>query len=73
MLRAVPEMVRNAASSLVAFISLSLILTISITCFLVTLPTLSLLGAFAPDAIPAAFFRRMAAGDDLVMKVKDLS
>ena len=56
MLRAVPEMVRNAASSLIAFMSLSLIFTISITCFFVTLPTLSLFGALAPDAMPAAFF-----------------
>src|SRR5688572_27635566 len=73
MLRAVPEMVRNAASSEVAFMSLSFNFTISITCFLVTLPTLSLFGALAPEAMPAAFLSRIEAGGDLVMKVNDLS
>src|SRR3954465_12734144 len=73
MLRAVPAMTRKAASSLVAFMSLSLILTISSTCFLVTLPTLSLLGSLEPAVIPAAFFNSTDAGGDLVMKVNDLS
>src|ERR1051325_3070808 len=73
MLRAVPEIVRKAASSLVAFISLNFNFTISMTCFLVTLPTLSLLGALAPEAMPAAFLSSTEAGGDLVIKVNDLS
>src|SRR5688572_4808259 len=73
MLRAVPEMVRNAASSLVAFMSLSFVFTISRTCLRVTLPTLSLFGALAPEAMPAAFLSRTDAGGDLVMNVNDLS
>src|SRR5436189_6118981 len=71
--RAVPEITRNAASSEVAFRSLDFILTMSITCARVTLPTFSLLGALDPDASPAAFFNRIEAGGDLVMKVNDLS
>ena len=73
MLRAVPATMRHAASSLLAFMSDILIFTISRTCFLVTLPTLSLFGTLEPDAIPAAFLRSADAGGDLVMNVKDLS
>src|SRR5271157_5507754 len=73
MLRAVPAMTRNAASSEVAFKSFIFILTISKTCLRLTLPTLSLFGIFEPEAMPAAFLSKMEAGGDLVIKVKDLS
>ena len=73
MLRAVPAMTRNAASSLAAFKSFDFILTMSMTCFLVTLPTLSLFGVLDPAVMPAAFLSRMDAGGYLVMKVNDLS
>ena len=42
--RAVPSMIRHAASSLEALRSFSLIFTISAICALVTLPTLSAFG-----------------------------
>src|SRR5471030_2360958 len=67
MLRAVPEMTRNAASSFVVFMSLDFILMMSRTCLRVTLPTLSLFGTFEPAVMPAAFFKRIDAGGDLVM------
>src|SRR6478736_1606013 len=73
MLRAVPAIMRRAASSLLALRSAFLILMISRICFLVTLPTLSLFGLAEPLAMPAAFFRSTDAGGDLQMKVKDLS
>src|SRR5215212_9575139 len=66
-------MIRKAASGLRAFRSLDFVLTISITCLRVTLPTLFLLGSFDPAAMLAAFFNRIAAGGLLVMKVNDLS
>src|SRR5438034_2566132 len=66
-------MMRKAASSSRAFKSLRLVLTMSITCLRVTLPTLVLLGSFEPAAMLAAFFRRTAAGGLLVMNVNDLS
>src|SRR5665213_1668235 len=73
MLRAVPEMTRNAASSEEEFMSLDFIFTMSKTCLRVTLPTLSLFGVLEPAVMPAAFFKRMDAGGDLVMNVNDLS
>src|SRR5205823_8003537 len=66
-------MIRKAASSLRAFKSFAFVLTISITCLRVTLPTLVLLGSFEPAAILGAFFNNTAAGGLLVMKVNDLS
>src|ERR1700730_1001050 len=66
-------MILKAASSLRAFRSLDLVLTMSITCLRVTLPTLVLLGSFEPAAMLAAFFNSIAAGGLLVMKVNDLS
>src|SRR5438552_16411685 len=66
-------MIRKAASSLHAFRSLAFVLTMSITCLRVTLPTFSLFGSFDPAAMFAAFFNRTAAGGLLVMKVNDLS
>jgi hypothetical protein len=49
------------------------ILTMSITCLRVTLPTFSLFGTLEPAVMPAAFLSSTDAGGDLVMKVKDLS
>src|SRR5205814_3826102 len=66
-------MMRKAASSSRALRSLRFVLTMSITCLRVTLPTLVLLGSFEPAAMLAAFFRRTAAGGLLVMNVNDLS
>src|SRR5213083_243989 len=66
-------MMRKAASSLRAFRSLAFVLTMSITCLRVTLPTFSLFGSFDPAAMFAAFFNRTAAGGLLVMKLNDLS
>src|SRR6266571_932014 len=71
--RAVPAMMRKAASSLRAFKSLAFVFTISMTCLRVTLPTFSLFGSFDPAAMFAAFFNKTAAGGLLVMKVNDLS
>src|SRR5260370_22424581 len=65
-------MMRKAASSLRAFRSLRLVLTISITCLRVTLPTFSLFGSFDPAAMLAAFFNRTAAGGLFVVKDNDL-
>jgi len=48
-------------------------LTMSMTCLRVTLPTFSLFGVLEPAVIPAAFFKRIEAGGDLVMNVNDLS
>src|SRR2546427_13114919 len=66
-------MMRKAASSLRVFRSLDFVLTMSITCLRVTLPTLVLFGSLEPAAMLAALFRRTAAGGLLVMKVNDLS
>src|SRR5580698_7653917 len=73
MLRAVPEITRNAASSDAEFMSLTFIFTISMTCLRVTLPTFSLFGILEPAVMPAAFLSSMDAGGDLVMNVNDLS
>ena len=43
------------------------------TCLRVTLPTFSLFGSLEPVVMPAAFFKRMDAGGDLVMNLNDLS
>src|SRR5467141_1483942 len=64
---------RKAASSLRAFRSLRFVLTMSMTCLRVTLPTFSLFGSFDPAAMLAAFFNKIAAGGLLVIKVNDLS
>src|SRR2546423_406081 len=66
-------MILKPASSSRQLRSLLFVLTISITCLRVTLPTFVLLGSFDPAAILAAFLRRTAAGGLLVMKVNDLS
>src|SRR5581483_2986552 len=71
--RAVPRMLLIADSTDAAFRSGIFCLAMSSTCFAVTLPTLSLLGAPAPFAIPAARLRRIEAGGVLVMKVNERS
>src|SRR3954454_4395880 len=73
MLRAVPFTLLIAASSDAAFKSGIFCLAISATCFSVALPTLSLLGAPEPLAMPAARFNRIEAGGVLVIKVNDRS
>src|SRR5712692_2715088 len=71
--RAVPSTVLIAASSDAAFRSGILVLAISSTCFLVTLPTLFLFGTPEPFCKPAAFRRRIAAGGVFVTNVKERS
>src|SRR5213078_1563389 len=66
-------MTRKPASSLREFRSFAFNFTMSMTCLRVTFPTLVLLGSLEPAAMFAAFFRRIAAGGLLVMKVNDLS
>src|SRR5437016_13797083 len=66
-------MILNPASSVRAFRSLRFVVTMSMTCLRVTLPTLVLFGSLEPAAMFAAFFKRTAAGGLLVMNVNDLS
>src|SRR5262245_50675456 len=66
-------MVLIAESRLVVFRSGSLSCAMSRTCFLVTLPTLFLLGSPEPFSMPAAFFKSTAAGGVLVTNVNDRS
>src|SRR5215475_10870519 len=73
MLRAVPFTLLIAVSSDAAFRSGIFCLAISATCFSVTFPTLSLLGAPEPLAIPAARFSSTEAGGVLVMNVNERS
>src|SRR5690606_22380153 len=79
MLRAVPAMVRAAASRSLVFMSSILTLAISSTWSQLSLPTLSLFGSFEPEpglpvvARPQAFFTRMLAGGDFITNEYDLS
>src|SRR5207244_11429351 len=73
MLRAVPITVRIADSRLVVLRSTSLILAISSTCFLVTLPTLLRFGSAEPLAMLAARLSRTEAGGVFKVKVKERS
>ena len=73
LLRAVPAMTRNAASSEVAFKSFCFIFTMSRTCLRVTLPTLFRFGSPEPFSTFAAFSSNVAAGGVLVINVNDLS
>src|SRR4249919_1884932 len=70
MLRALPAMVRTAASSEAAVRSGSFALAMDSSCARVTLPTFSVFGRLEPEAMPTAFLRRTVAGVVLVMKVK---
>src|ERR1700732_3596026 len=69
MLRAVPITVRTAESRFVVLRSTSLILAISCTCFLVTLPTLLRFGSAEPFTMPAARSSRIEAGGVFRMNV----
>jgi len=71
--RAVPRMLFIADSTDAAFKSGIFWRAISSTCLAVTLPTLSLLGAPDPLAIPAARLSRIEAGGVLVIKVNACS
>ena len=73
MLRAVPAITRQAASSLCELRSAIFAFAISRTCLRVTLPTLLRFGSALAVAMPAAFFSSALAGGDLVMNVKVLS
>ena len=61
---------RMAASTSEVFKSGILVSAISLSCALVTLPTLFLFGSPDPLGIPVVFLRRTAAGGVLVMKEK---
>src|SRR4029453_4933151 len=71
--RAEPARVRMAASTLAAFMSLSLVLAISSSLARVVLPTLLLWGGDEPFSSLTAFLIRTVAGGVLMMKVKLLS
>ena len=73
MLRAVPSMIRIAASRELAVRSGSLVWAISRTWARVTLPILSRCGTAEALAIPAARFRSTAAGGVFTTKEKDRS
>jgi hypothetical protein len=62
--RAVPSTRRIAASTVLAFRSGIFVSAISLTCALVTLPTLFLFGSPEAFSRPAAFFKRTAAGSE---------
>jgi hypothetical protein len=70
MLRAVPSIIRMAASTSLAFRSFILSSAISRTCLPVTVPTFTLFGVPEAVASPAAFLSRTAAGGVLRMKEK---
>ena len=69
MLRALPAIVRTAASMLAAVRSGSFALAISSSCLRVTLPTLTVFGVLEPDWMPTAYFSRIVAGGVFVMNV----
>jgi hypothetical protein len=73
MLRALPAIVRTAASRSAAVRSGALALAISSACARVILPTLSVLGRELPFSIFAALRISTLAGGVLRMKVKLLS
>src|SRR5450830_940779 len=73
MLRALPAMVRTAASRSAAVKSGALVLAISSACARVILPTLSVWGRGEPLSILAAFLIRIVAGGVFITKVKLLS
>src|SRR5215831_15165144 len=77
--RAVPAIVRIAASRSVVLRSGIFMVAISFSCFFEIFPTLTLLGSLDPEpgflfvARPAAFLIRIGAGGVLVMNVNDRS
>src|SRR5690606_3929539 len=72
-LRALPAMVRTAASMSAAVRSGIFVLAISSAWARVILPTLSVLALGLPLVMPAAFLIRMVAGGVFITKVKLLS
>ena len=73
MLRAVPAIVRAAASTLAAVRSADFDFAMSRTCARVTFPTLSLFGTLLPLGTPAALRSSTEAGGVFVMKVNERS
>src|SRR5215471_2576520 len=73
MLRAVPAMIRIAASIVVALRSAIFVSAIWRICSVVTLPTLSRFGVPDPLTTPAACFNKAEAGGDFVMNEKERS
>ena len=73
MLRALPAIVRTAASRSAAVRSGPLALAISSAWARVSVPTLSVCGLDEPFCTPAAFLMRTVAGGVFMMKVKLLS
>src|SRR5213592_147940 len=73
MLRAVPSMMRIAASIELVLRSTSLVCAMSLTCCRVTFPILSLWGTADAFAMPAARLRSTAAGGVFTMNVNDRS
>src|SRR5207245_11009608 len=71
--RALPAIVRTAASRSAAVRSGILAFAISSAWARVIFPTLSVCGVLLPDSIPAAFLMRTVAGGVLMMKLKLLS
>ena len=67
--RAVPAIIRIAASSSAALRSFILILAILRSWSSVTLPTFSRLGTGEPDSRPSSFLSSSTAGGVLVMKL----
>src|SRR5437867_10880709 len=72
-LRAVPSMVRTAASRSFTFKSGSLRVAISFTCARVKEPTVFFAGSLDPFSTPADFLIKMEAGGVLVTKEKERS
>ncbi len=73
MLRAVPSIMRIAASTSAAFRSCIFDSAISLTCAFVTVATLFVLGSPEPFSTPAAFLSKTAAGGVFVMKSNERS
>src|SRR2546425_4749407 len=73
MLRAVPSMMRIAASIELVLRSTSLVCAMSLPCCRVTFPILSLWGTADAFAMPAARLRSTAAGGVFTMNVNDRS
>ena len=73
MLRAVPLTMLIALSSDVQLRSGNLVLAISSTCALVSLPTLTELGLALAVSMPSAFLMRTGAGGVFRMNVKERS
>src|SRR5207248_4614101 len=71
--RAEPSIIRIAASIVLQLRSFIFCSAISLTCALVTLPTLSRPAALAPDSSFAAFLRKKDTGGVFISNVKERS